>query len=106
MQTKPHMPITTPTRGEETTITQIQAVIVELEGTLTGGVPIISYQIDYDKGTNSAEWEILKGFNSNDLTLFAIKTGLTINEPYKFRYRAKNIYDWGDYSEEALLVPT
>lgn len=42
-------------------------MIEELVGESTGGVPITSYQIDFDKGTNSAEWETLKGFNSNDL---------------------------------------
>ena len=79
VQTKPHKPPNAPTRGDETTITQIQAVIEELEGTLTGGVPITSYQIDYDKGTNSAEWETLKGLTSNDLALSVIQTGLNIN---------------------------
>ena len=71
----------------------------------TGGVPITSYQIDYDKNTNSAEWENLKGFSSNDLSLSLVKTGLIINTSYKFRYRAKNIFGWGDYSDEVVLIP-
>ena len=25
---------------------------------------------------------------------------------YKFRYRAKNIYGWGEYSDEAVIVPS
>ena len=62
-------------------------------------MPITSYQIDYDKGTNAFEWENIKGFLSNDLALEATKTGLTQNMPYKFRYRAKNIYGWGEYSD-------
>lgn len=28
-----------------------------------------------------------------------IKTGLTISKTYKVRYRAKNIYGWGPYSD-------
>jgi len=49
-----------------------------LTGDYTGGSPITSYQIDYDKNTNAAEWEELKGFGSNDLSLSASKSGLTI----------------------------
>ena len=106
IQTKPAKPTVPITRGEATTITQIEAVIAELTGATTGGVPITSYQIEYDKGTNGAEWEVLKGFNSNDLELSHIVTGLTINQQYRFHYRAKNIYDWGDYSDSVILVPT
>ena len=68
-------------------------------------MPITSYQIDYDRGLGSEEWESLKGFSSNDLTLSVTKTDLTLNQAYRFRYRAKNIYGWGDYSDEATLYP-
>ena len=81
-------------------------MIQELTGTDTGGVPIVSYQIDYDKGTNNVEWETIKGYHSNDLTLSTIKQSLTTNLPYRFRYRAKNIFGWGDYSEHGILVPS
>jgi len=33
------------------------------------------------------------------LSLATIKTGLTISKTYKVRYRAKNIYGWGLYSD-------
>lgn len=92
-------------RGDATNISQIQAVIEALTGTDTGGVPITSYQIDFDMNTNSENWFTLKGFNSNDLSLSVFKTGLTVNTPYKFRYRAKNIFGWGEFSEESTLLP-
>lgn len=63
-----------------------------------------SYQIDYDKNTNGAEWEELKGFESNNLDLYAIKTDLQLTTSYRVRYRAKNIYGWGDYSESAEIL--
>lgn len=63
-------------RGDATNISQIQAVIEPLIGTDTGGVPITSYQIDFDMNTNSENWYTLKGFNSNDLSLSVIKTEL------------------------------
>ena len=79
-------------------------MVEELAGDATGGVPITSYQIDYDKATNGAEWEELKGFASNDLELHATKAGLTLNTAYRARYRAKNIYGWGEYSESAVIL--
>ena len=54
--------------------------------------------------TNGAAWEELKGFASNDLELHATKTGLALNTPYRVRYRAKNIYGWGEYSESAIIL--
>jgi len=75
----------------------------------TGGVPIISYQIDYDMNTKNAEWIELKGFSANDLSLATTKNGLLFNSRYMVRYRAKNIYGWSEYSEitsiYTIMVP-
>lgn len=97
-------PPTTPVRGLLTSTSSIQALINPLFGDYTGGSPIISYQIDYDKSTNAAEWQELKGFSSNDISLSAIKTGLIISQPYQVRYRAKNIFGWGEYSERITIL--
>lgn len=84
-------------------------IIQELTGASSGGSQILSYQIDYDLGSNSAFWQELKGFSANDDTLFVIKTSLTISSEYRVRYRAKNIYGWSDYSEitsiYTIMVP-
>jgi hypothetical protein len=77
----------------------METTITEFTTLETGGSPITSYQIDYDKNTNAAEWEELQGFSSNELTLSTTKTGLIIAKTYKVRYRAKNIYGWGEYSD-------
>ena len=50
-----------------------------------------------------AEWSELKGFSSNDLSLFYIQGGLTIDQPYVVRYRAKNIFGWSEYSDFATI---
>lgn len=80
-----------------------------MTGTLTGGSPITSYQIDWDMRTNAATWETLQGFNSNSLSLSLIKTGLLTSEDYYFRYRAKNIFGWGEWSDsspiETIMLP-
>lgn len=31
-------------------------------------------------------------------------TGVTSGNTYKFRYRAENLYGWGDYSAELTLI--
>lgn len=66
-----------------TTTTQIHVVINELEGYSAGGCEIISYQIDYDLGSNGTDWQELKGFSTNNDDLFIIWTGLTINTEYR-----------------------
>jgi hypothetical protein len=64
----------------------------------TGGSPIISYQIDTDSGTGGLHWTELKGYSSNDASLEFIDTELEISIEYNLRYRARNIFGWGDYS--------
>ncbi len=63
----------------------------------------MSYEINYDSGTSLAEWSALKGFSSNDLSLFYIQGGLMIDWPYAVRYRAKNIFGWSDYSDSSYI---
>lgn len=92
-----------------TTTTQIHVVINELEGFSAGGCEIISYQVDYDLGSNGTDWQELKGFSTNNDDLFIIWTGLTINTEYRVRYRAKNIFGWSPYSQVTsiytIMVP-
>jgi hypothetical protein len=83
---------------------QIHVVISELDLTQSGGSAVLSYEISYDKGTNKAEWEELKGFSANDASLEATKTGLIFQEEYYVRYRAKNIFGWGEYSEIFSII--
>lgn len=63
----------------------------------------MSYEIDYDMNTNNAEWNELKGFSANDVSLFFIKGGLLFNSEYMVRYRAKNIYGWSEYSDTTSI---
>lgn len=87
-----------------TTTSQIDIRVNELTGVATGGAAIISYEFDYDKNTNQAEWEELKGFSSNDATLSFIKSGLSISTQYFVRFRAKNIFGWSGYSPATLII--
>lgn len=95
----PSAPFTVPTEGPSTTTDQIHVLIDALPESETGGSPIISYQIDTDSGTGEQEWTELKGYSSNDASLEFIETELQISVEYKLRFRARNIFGWGDYSE-------
>lgn len=69
-------------RGDQTTTTQIHVIVSEFTLEEAGGVEIISYEIDYDMGTNNAEWQELKGFSSNDASLFVVKDSLLFGQEY------------------------
>lgn len=47
----------------------------------------------------SSSWTELKGYTTNDDSLEWIETGLTISVNYAIRYRARNIFGWGAYSD-------
>ena len=57
-----------------------------MTGIDTGGDTILSYNLEYDEGTNGVSWVSLMGLTSNSLALTFIQTGLTISTNYKFRY--------------------
>lgn len=70
----------------------------------TGGLPITSYQLDYDQGTNT--WTDLIGLSSDSTATSHTVNSLTAGTPYKFRVRAKNAINFGDYSAEVTLTPS
>jgi hypothetical protein len=95
----------TPTRSSETSPTQLQvswaALTTDAE---TGGLTIISYELEYDKGTgdaiDTASWTTLLGNPSDSLLTEYLVAGDTIigGTDYQFRVRAKNALGWGDWS--------
>ena len=84
-------------------------MVNELNLVELGGSPALSYQIDYDKGTNKAEWHELQGFSANELKLSVVQADLEFIATYYVRYRVKNIFGWGEYSDisfiETIMVP-
>lgn len=71
-----------------------------------GGSPITSYHVQWDEdGENftdlfSSEIEFL------DLAFVVLKTthNLQAGQAYRFRYRAKNVFGWGEYSDPASYL--
>ncbi len=67
----------------------------------TGGSAILSYNLQVDDGAGS--FIDVFGWSKDTLSLSATvkaKKGIT----YAFRYRAKNIYGWGDFSPLTYIL--
>lgn len=94
-QVVPHAPTSAPVRDASTTATNLVVDISSVSQ--TGGSAITSYNIEWDQGTGV--WASLKGQSSDDTTLTA-STAATSGGTYNFRYQAKNIHGFGDYSPE------
>lgn len=67
-------------------------------GTNTGGSAITSYNLEINGGGASSVYTSLLGISPLSVATTYTKTGLTTNTVYKFRYRVRNIYGWGPYS--------
>lgn len=93
------------TRGSQTTEHQIEILWTPL--TLTEelrGAPIVSYNLQWDKGTSGRDWHDLTGITVDSLnTGFIVTSGLLVNYAYQFRVRARNAYGFGDFSDPASI---
>lgn len=99
----PHEPVLAPYRGTSTGIDQVEVIIAPLLGTQTGGSPITSYYIQFDDLSNGVDWLELQGFTTQSTALSLIKSGLITNKVYQFRYKAKNIFGWSNWSPVGLI---
>ena len=67
-----------------------------------GGSPILSYELDIDDGSGFVEvvgYTSTYTLNSVQITS-AVVSGLT----YQVKYRAMNIYGWGDFSSIGFVT--
>jgi len=72
-----------------------------LTGVERGGETIITYNLQWDDGSNGVNWSDVQGTESipSLATSAQIVTNhLVIGTNYKFRLRALNIHGWSDYS--------
>lgn len=103
VEVRPLKPTTTPRRGSLTTETQLQVTWDYMTGTLTGGSTILSYQLDMNTGSGFVE---VVGNTQGDYTQNSVivTSGISSGYSYTFRYRARNVFGWGDYSELGSAV--
>lgn len=70
-----------------------------------GGAEILSYHLQYDDASSGAIWTHLLGYDSDETELsYSVTISIQAGETYLFRYRAKNLMGWGEYSDELSLV--
>lgn len=99
----PHSPILAPYRGGQTSVDSAHVLIAPLTGAQTGGSEITSYYIQFDDLTNGVDWLELQGFTTYTTSLSFLKTGLQTNKVYQFRYKARSIFGWSDWSPVGLI---
>jgi hypothetical protein len=94
-----------PTRGSATSETQIEVSWTALtSSTQTGGATILSYNLQWDAGTNQATWYNLIGSTTaSTVTTLTVTSQVTAATTYNFRVRAKNIHGWGSYSSTTAI---
>lgn len=78
---------------------QIVVSWTALTGTDTGNSPITSYNLYWNDGTGDADIQVLNALVTS-YTFGGISGSLT----YKFKVRAQNIYDYGDFSNVTSIV--
>lgn len=74
-----------------------------VETETTGGLPILSYSLEWNSGgTQETIWSPLIGFNSDSTATSFEVLGLTSGAAYKFRYLVRNEVNWSDPSPVML----
>jgi hypothetical protein len=97
-QVAPLAPTSAPSRGSQTTQTQLEVTWNYLSGLNTGGAAIDSYELNIDDGAGGNFVEVVGLTSPYTLNSYIINTGLQSGLPYRCRYRAHNIFGWSDYS--------
>jgi hypothetical protein len=64
----------------------------------TGGAAIVSYHLQWDKGTNSTWYDVIGLSPYSTATTATVSTSLVAGTTYYFRVRAYNVHGWGAYS--------
>jgi len=69
-----------------------------------GGTPILSYNVQWDRGFNGQAWYHLAGYSFDLLTTsYTASALITKGTTYRIRIRAKNYWGWGPLSDELLI---
>ena len=105
MKTTPIAPSSGPTRNNSSTATIIVLDLAALKSDSSiGGDTILSYELDWDNGTNSDPTIVLQGNPIDSLSLSYTSNSLITGSSYNFKYRAKNNIGWGPFSPTTSIV--
>jgi large repetitive protein len=97
-----------PVEGSATSDTQIELTWAALASvSSSGGATITSYALEWDEGSGTGNFVVLRGEPSADTTTaYLLTTGVTAGAPYVFRLRASNALGWGAYSPTTTVTPS
>jgi len=80
-------------------------LLAELTGDATGGATILSYNLEMDAaGGGTGPWTEVQGSTTDNVATSITINYLTGGVTYYFRYRAKNVHDWGPYSNVSYFL--
>jgi len=87
-------------RATTTTISKIVVDWQALVSPANGYVNVVSYNLQWDKGTGGTSWSNLVGYNTDSLVLqLAVADNIQKGSFYQFKVRAKNFWGWGAFSD-------
>ena len=72
---------------------------------MTGGTPIISYQLQRTSADGTGFFDVIGSYNNLSLTNEYTVTGLEYGKVYRFRYRAINAVGVSGWSLTGYLIP-
>ena len=104
VQIKPHQMLA-PTSGSITDEEQVHVQWLALTDTATGGSTIVSYNLQWDRGTGvEDDWYTVVGESPYSTLLEAtLSNEIVPGTLYKFRVRAANIHGFGDFSDTVTI---
>ena len=90
----------TPVRGENTLDSQMHIKWAGLINDETGGSVVLSYHLQWDRGSNGVVWYDLIGHDTiYDSEQYTFTEDVIGGIEYKFRVRARNKWGYGEWSE-------
>ncbi len=71
--------------------------------TQNGGSAILSYNLQWDAGNGVVNVN-LAGYSTVYLhSYLTVTSGVTAGGLYKFQYRVRNVYGWGEFSDQVTI---
>lgn len=89
--------------AEVLTKTSSTQVTVSYSATVTGGSPILAYNLQYGVGLAGGFSDLVPASYNNVATSYTL-TNVQAGETYYFRFRARNMYGWSDYSDTGYVI--